>query len=45
MFKERPELEVKLNKLIGITVKITELCSESHVKISFAVFEAFKELS
>lgn len=45
IFREKSDLEEKLNQLKKVTEKVTELCSQSDVKVSFAVFEAFKELS
>lgn len=31
--------------LKDVVIKVTELCSDQQVKISFAVFEGFKKLS
>lgn len=45
LFRELPQLEAKLDKLKQITVKVSSLCIENEIKISFGVFEAFKELS
>jgi hypothetical protein len=45
LFRELPDLEAKLDKLKKITVKVSNLCVENEIKISFGVFEAFKELS
>lgn len=45
MFIEIPDLEERLSKLKAVILKVTELCTNSDVKISFAVFEAFNVLS
>ena len=45
LFRERPELEAKLANLGKVINKVSELCTQNEVKISFGVFEAFKELS
>ena len=45
LFRERPELEAKLTNLKKVVNKVSELCTQTEVKISFGVFEAFKELS
>jgi hypothetical protein len=45
MFIEIPDLEERLSKLKAVIIKVTELCTNSDVKISFAVFEAFNVLS
>ncbi len=45
MFRENSELEERLLKLKAVLVKVTELCTNSDVTISFAVYEAFQALS
>ncbi len=46
IFFEKPELEAKLNKVKTLTEKVTSICeSDPHVKVSFAVFESFKQLA
>lgn len=46
IFFEKPWLEAKLNKVKMLTEKLTSICDcDQNIKVSFAVFESFKQLA
>ena len=46
IFFEKPWLEAKLNKVKKVAEKVTFICDfDPNVKVSFAVFESFKQLA